>query len=445
MEASRLEWLSASDAARAVAEGAISSEQLVEACLARIRAVEPEVQAWHFLDPEHALTQARARDSDRREGRPCGPLHGVPVGIKDIIDTADMPTEDGTVLHAGRTPDRDATVVSMLRAAGAVIMGKTVTTECANSFAGKTRNPHDAAHTPGGSSSGSAAAVAAGMVPLALGSQTNGSVIRPASFCGVYGFKPTHGLIPRHGIMKLSRTLDHVGVFARTLEDAALAAQQLVGYDERDPDTRPRAAVPFLRVAQDEPPLPPRLAFVRTPLWDRVEPDAQEAFGELVALLGSQCEAFELPASLREAWDWHQTIMLAEMAANLEREWDKGRDRLSAPLRERLARGREVTALEYQKALACIAILNDGFEELFASYDAVLTPAAPGTAPKGLDSTGDPSFCTLWTLCGMPALSVPLMKGENGLPLGVQLVGARHGDARLLRTARWLVSRVQAD
>ncbi len=245
--------------------------------------------------------------------------------------------------------------------------------------------------------------------------------------------------------MKLSRTLDHVGVFARTLEDAALAAQQLVGYDERDPDTRPRAAVPFLRVAQDEPPLPPRLAFVRTPLWDRVEPDAQEAFGELVALLGSQCEAFELPASLREAWDWHQTIMLAEMAANLEREWDKGRDRLSAPLRERLARGREVTALEYQKALACIAILNDGFEELFASYDAVLTPAAPGTAPKGLDSTGDPSFCTLWTLCGMPALSVPLMKGENGLPLGVQLVGARHGDARLLRTARWLVSRVQAD
>ncbi|MSQ55101.1 MAG: amidase [Betaproteobacteria bacterium] len=445
MDASRLECLSASDAARAIAEGAISSEQLVEACLARIRAAEPEVQAWQFLDPEHALVQARARDLDRREGRPSGPLHGVPVGIKDIIDTADMPTEDGTVLHAGRTPDRDATVVSMLRAAGAVIIGKTVTTECANHFPGKTRNPHNPGHTPGGSSSGSAAAVAAGMVPLAIGSQTNGSMIRPASFCGVYGFKPTHGLIPRHGIMKLSRTLDHVGVFARTLEDAALAAQQLVGYDERDPDTRPRAAVPFLRVAQEEPPLPPRLAFVKTPLWDRVEPDAQEAFGELAALLGPQCDEFELPESLRDAWDWHRTIMQAEMAANLEREWDKGRDRLSASLRERLARGREVSALEYQKALARIAILNDGFEELFASYDAVLTPAAAGTAPKGLDSTGDPSFCTLWTLCGMPALSIPLMKGENGLPIGVQLVGARHGDARLLRTARWLVSRVQAD
>jgi len=241
MEASRLEWLSATDAARALAEGAVSSEQLVEACLARIRAAEPEVQAWQFLDPEHALVQARARDLDRSEGRPCGALHGVPIGIKDIIDTADMPTEDGTVLHAGRTPDRDATVVATLRAAGAVILGKTVTTECAYFHPGKTRNPHNSAHTPGGSSSGSAAAVAAGMVSLALGSQTNGSVIRPAAFCGVYGFKPTHGLIPRHGILKLSRTLDHVGFFGRTLEDIALLAEQLVGHDERDPDTRPRA------------------------------------------------------------------------------------------------------------------------------------------------------------------------------------------------------------
>src|SRR3970040_1771221 len=186
MDATRLEWVSATDAARAIAAGAARSEQLVEACLARIRASEPEVQAWHFLDPEHALAQARARDLDRSEGRPCGSLHGVPVGIKDIIDTADMPTEDGTVLHAGRTPDRDASVVAMLRAAGAVIMGKTVTTECATYTPGKTRNPHNPAHTPGGSSSGSAAAVAAGMVPLALGSQTNGSVIRPAAFCGVY-------------------------------------------------------------------------------------------------------------------------------------------------------------------------------------------------------------------------------------------------------------------
>jgi len=444
MDANRLEWLSATDAARAIAEGAVSSEQLVEACLARIRAAEPEVQAWHFLDPEHALTQARARDLDRKEGRAIGPLHGVPIGIKDIIDTIDMPTEDGTVLHAGRTPDRDATVVATLRAAGAVILGKTVTTECAYFHPGKTRNPHNSAHTPGGSSSGSAAAVAAGMVPLALGSQTNGSVIRPAAFCGVYGFKPTHGLIPRHGILKLSRTLDHVGLFARTLEDIALLAEQLVGYDERDPDTRPRARVPFVRTAAEEPPLTPQLAFVKTPVWDRATAETRDAFAELIEALGAQCEEYELPESLRAAWDWHRTIMDAEMAANLDLEWDKGRDRLSQPLRALLARGREVKAIDYQKALARMPVLHEGFEELFSRFDAVLTPSAPGTAPAGLEATGDPAFCTLWTLCGMPALNLPLMRGENGLPLGAQLVGARHGDARLLRSARWLVEQAQA-
>ncbi len=445
MDAGRLEWLSASDAARAIAAGAFSSEQLVEACLARIRAAEPEVQAWQFLDPEHALVQARARDLDHKEGRSTGPLHGVPVGIKDIIDTADMPTEDGTVLHAGRTPDRDAAVVAMLRAAGAVILGKTVTTECAYFHPGKTRNPHDPAHTPGGSSSGSAAAVAAGMVPLALGSQTNGSVIRPAAFCGVYGFKPTHGLIPRTGVMKLSRTLDHVGVFARTIEDIALIAEQLVGCDEGDPDTRPRARAPFCEIVAQEPPLPPMLAFVKGPAWGRAEEETKQAFAELVAELGDRVVEVELPGITQRALEWHRSIMQAEMAANLDMEWEKGRDRLSASLREQLARGREVIALDYQVALARIPILVEGFSEIFERCDAILTPAAPGTAPKGLDSTGDPSFCTLWTLLGMPALSLPLIRGESGLPMGLQLVGPRHGDARLLRTARWLAARIAQD
>ena len=443
MDATRLEWLSASDAARAISQGSISSEQLVEACLARIRAAEPQVQAWQYLDPEHALAQARARDLDHKEGRASGPLHGVPVGIKDIIDTTDMPTEDGTVLHAGRAPDDDATVVAMLRAAGAVIMGKTVTTECATFAPGKTRNPHNPEHTPGGSSSGSAAAVAAGMVPLALGTQTNGSVIRPAAFCGVYGFKPTHGLIPRQGILKLSRTLDQVGVFARTLEDIALLAEQLTGYDERDPDTRSRARIPFVQVAASEPPLTPRIAFVKTPLWERVDDETREAFAELAGVLGEQCEEFELPGSLREAWDWHRTIMEAEMALNFDLEWEKGRDRLSESLRDQLARGREVPALAYQKAVARIPTLNQGFDDLFARFDAVLTPSAAGTAPP-LATTGDPAFCTLWTLCGMPAISLPLMSGENGLPLGAQIVGPRGDDARLLRTARWFVSKAQA-
>ena len=443
--ADTLHWRSAADAARRIRDGVISSEELVDACLARIREVDDGVQAWTFLDPEHARRQARAADEWRRDGGPIGPLHGVPVGIKDIIDTADMPTENGSALHAGREPARDATVVTLLRAAGAVIMGKTVTTEFATYAPGKTRNPHDGAHTPGGSSSGSAAAVAAGMVPVALGSQTNGSTIRPAAFCGVYGFKPTHGLIPRPGVFELSRTLDHVGLFARSVEDIALLAEVLAAHDERDPDSRPRARVPIREVAASDPPLPPMFAFVKTGRWDRVAPDAQEAFAELAQTLGDRVEEVELSAAAEDALEWHRIVMEAEMAINLDREWVEGRERLSASLGAQLDRGRCIAALEYQRVLRRLPALREGLAELFEQrYDAILTPAAPGTAPAGLGATGDPSFCTLWTLAGLPAFSVPLMQGANGLPLGVQMVGPRHGDARLLRTARWLVARVQA-
>ena len=444
MDSSQLNWLSATDAARAIRDGAISSEELTGACLARVREVDDKVQAWAFLDPEHALNQARARDQERREGRPAGPLHGVPVAIKDIIDTEDMPTEDGSALHAGRTPAHDAKVVAMLRAAGAIIFGKTVTTELATYAPGKTRNPHNPEHTPGGSSSGSAAAVAAGMVPLALGSQTNGSVIRPASFCGAYGFKPTLGLIPRTGVLKLSGTLDQIGGFTRSVEDLALLGEQLIGWDEDDPDTRPRARPPLVETACAEPPLPPQLAFVKGPAWDRATEETKEAFAELVSALGDHVFEVDMAESTQPALDWHRTIMEAEMAANLDLEWEKGRDRISSSLRAQLERGRAVTALDYQRARARIPLLNAGFDNVFERCEAIVTPAAAGTAPRGLESTGDPAFCTLWTLCGMPALNLPLMQGENGLPLGVQLVGPRGSDARLLRTARWLVARVAA-
>jgi Asp-tRNA(Asn)/Glu-tRNA(Gln) amidotransferase A subunit family amidase len=282
------------------------------------------------------------------------------------------------------------------------------------------------------------------MVPLALGTQTNGSLIRPAAFCGIYGFKPTHGLISRHGVLKLSRTLDHVGVFARTIEDIALGCEVLVAGDEADPDTRPRARIPFCDIAADEPPLPPFLAFIKTPLWERADDDTREAFAELTEALGDRVVEVELPASALDALDLHRTIMEAEMAAALVNEYDRGRDRLSDSLRSQLERGRSITAFDYQSAVARISLLNEGFAELFDRCDAILTPAVPGTAPKGLDSTGDPSFCTLWSLCGMPALSAPLMQGANGLPLGIQLIGQRHRDARLLRTARWLVRQVCA-
>jgi Asp-tRNA(Asn)/Glu-tRNA(Gln) amidotransferase A subunit family amidase len=440
-----LHLISATEAARLIREGAISSQQLVEACLARVADTDEQVQAWAFLDRDHALAQARAADESRLSGRSIGPLHGVPVGIKDIFDTTDMPTENGSVLHAGRTPSRDATAVARLRAAGAVIMGKTVTTEFAYFSPGKTRNPHNPEHTPGGSSSGSAAAVAAEMVPLALGSQTNGSTIRPAAFCGIVGFKPTHGLISRHGVLTLSRTLDHVGLFARTIDDIALLAEQLVGYDERDPDTRPRARMPFVEIASEEPPLPPMFALVKTPHWERTDEETKEGFAELVQSLGAQVEEIELFPSATDAWTWHQTIMAAEMAANLEREWEKGRDRLSEALRLQLERGREVRAVDYQRAVTRVRPMYESFVELFEQrYDAIITPAATGAAPKGLASTGDPSFCTLWTLCGMPAVSLPLLQSTTGLPIGVQLVGPRAGDSRLLRTARWLAARVAA-
>ncbi len=445
MDLTNLHLISATEAARLIRDGVISSEQLVGACLSRIRDVDSEIQAWAFLDPDYALEQARAADALRLEGKSIGPLHGVPIAIKDIFDTADMPTENGSVIHAGRTPSCDATAVARLRAAGAVIMGKTVTTEFAYFSPGKTRNPNNPEHTPGGSSSGSAAAVAANMIPLALGSQTNGSTIRPAAYCGVVGFKPTHGLISRHRVFPLSRTLDQVGLFARSIDDIALLGEQLVGYDENDPDTRRRARIPFVEVAVEDPPLAPMFAFIKTPMWERADDETKDGFAEIIEHLGTQVEEVELFPSANEAWEWHQNIMSAEMALNLEREWKQGRDRLSEQLRTQIERGQEVRAIDYQRALVQIDSIHESFVELFEQrYDAILTPAAPGAAPKGIASTGDPAFCTLWTLCGMPAISLPLLQSTNGLPIGVQLVGPRLGDARLLRTARWLAARVAA-
>ena len=439
-----LNQLHAIDAARGIREGMFSSEQLVQSCLAQVQAADEAVRAWAFLDPEHALQQARAADEWRLEGRALGALHGVPVCIKDIIDTQDMPTEDGTVLHAGRTPMADATLVSRLREAGAVIMGKTVTTELATYAPGKTRNPHDPDHTPGGSSSGSAAAVAAHMVPLAVGTQTNGSVIRPAAYCGVFGFKPTFGLISRHGVLKQSRWLDQAGVFARCVEDLALIAESLVGFDEHDPDTRPVARPQLLATAMQDPPIRPWVMFIKTPVWDKAEVETQEAFAELVEHIGEPIMECELPAPFGQALDWHRTIMEADLAKNFDAEYERGADQLSASLRGQIERGRRVLAVDYNRALDKIPMLNGALNELFdLRCDVILTPATAGTAPRGLEFTGDPMFCTLWTLCGMPTVTLPLMQGENGLPLGVQLVGRRGDDARLLRVARWLVNHVQ--
>jgi len=439
----KLNWLTANQAAQGIRDGLFSSENLVTACIEQIQAREPEVQAWAYFDPEHALVQAKRADESRAAGKALGPLHGVPVGIKDIIDTGDMPTEDGTVLHSGRNPWHDAKVVELLRSAGAIIMGKTVTTELATYSPGKTRNPHNTEHTPGGSSSGSAAAVAAGMVPLAIGTQTNGSLIRPAAYCGIFGFKPTRGLISRQGILRQSEPLDQPGGFARSVEDLALLGKVLSAYDADEPGMTPRAPFPMLRVCNEEPPFPPKLALIKTPWWSQLDADTREGFGELVEYLSESVGEFVLPDSAAKVLDWHNTVMEADIAANYQTDFERGADKLSAKLCEQLERGRNIKAVDYLQALARIPVLTEALDEIFDRYDAILTPAVAGPAPHGLKSTGDPMFCTMWSFCGMPALNLPLLKAGNGLPVGIQLVGRVGDDARLLRTARWLVDTIK--
>lgn len=436
--------MTGAEAARRLASGEITAYEIVSACLAHIEAREPDVEAWVHLDADHALGQARRLDEWRARGHEIGPLHGVPVALKDIIDTSDMPTCNGTALHAGRQPRKDAAVTAQLRQAGAVILGKTVTAELAVYGPGKTRNPHDPTRTPGGSSSGSAAAVAAGMAPLSLGTQTAGSIIRPASYCGVFGFKPTHGTVSRTGVLLQSPPLDTVGVFARSVEDLALLSDTISAYDQQDRDMRPRSRGRSQVTATASPAATPLLAFVKTPVWDNnAEGATQAAFAELTEALGGQCDAVELPDVFAKAWDWQRTLQLADIAKNYGPLVETAPDSATEVLRAQIAEGRAITAVDYNAALEMREVLSAGLDQIFARYDAILTPATPGPAPPGLENTGDPVFNSLWTYCGVPCVSLPLLDVE-GMPLGVQLVGQRLNDGRLLRTANWLVQHVAA-
>ncbi|THD81367.1 amidase [Aliigemmobacter aestuarii] len=434
--------LSAVELRDRLASGGLRAVDLVEACLRRIEAIEPKVQAWAWLDGDHAIEQARRLDALRLSGRPIGPLHGLPVGLKDIIDTKGIPTENGTPIDAGRVPAEDAWIVTRLKAAGAIILGKTVTTECAFMHPGKTRNPHDTAHTPGGSSQGSAAAVAAGMVPLAIGTQTGGSVIRPAAFCGIVGMKPSFGLIPRTGILPQSPFLDTVGVFARSVEDCALLAEVLAGHDPADTTTEPVPMPRMLSVAQSKAPVAPMFAFLRPPGWDTADDEMKAAIAELAEVLGEQC--FEVPLDgFDDVAAIRQRINFAEMAKcyyGLER---RGRDRMSDVLKAAIDEGKAVLARDYLSALDWRRLTNAALDEIFERCDAILCPAAPGPAPAGLEGTGSAIFNGLWTLAGVPAVTLPVFTAENGLPMGVQLVGRRGDDARLLRTARWLAAHLE--
>ena len=418
-----LSTLSVREAARQISERRITAEALVTAYLERIEERESVVGAWQYLDRNQALTMARKRDAEA----PRGPLHGIPIAVKDLIDTVEMPTSYGSPIYRGHQPDADASCVALARAAGAIVLGKTVTTEFATFFPGKTANPRNPAHTPGGSSSGSAAAVADGMVPLAFGTQTAGSVIRPGAFCGCVAYKPSFGLINRAGVKPLADSLDTIGVFARSAEDAAFFAGVL----------SERPALRHLSSPQQV----TRFGLYRTPAWAQAEPATVAALDAArMALERAGATVMELPIApehegLSEAQD---TIMWFETVRALAHERIEHSAQLSPPLAQLIDAGMAVGADVYDQARVRTAEARAKLDAFFGPCDAVLVPAAPGEAPAGLGNTGDPIFNRMWTLLGVPCAALPARWSDNGLPTGVQLVGRVNDDARLLLCAAFL-------
>ncbi len=430
------------EAASAIRKGDMSSEDLTRAFLERIQAHEEMVQAFQWIDSSRALNLARRADEKRRSGAPLGSLHGIGIGIKDIVETQGIPTTMGSSVYEGFVPGRSATVVRRLEAAGAFVLGKTVTSEFAFFTPGKTRNPWNTAHTPGGSSSGSAAAVAMGFVPAAIGTQTNGSVIRPAAFCGVVGYKPTAGLIPLDGIHPFSPSLDQVGVFTRSVPDAAFMAAVL---EKKNPD--PAAISKNAIISSDVSPMtcPPRLAAVRSPVWHLADSNTRDHFLALVERLraaGATVEEQELPHVFERAHAVHHTIMFAEGAKIFAELQRRQRQRLSSRLNGLIDEGSGIGQSALARDLVQRDQLAGNMDTFLSGFDAAITPPAPGQAPPDLTQTGDPAFCTIWSLCGVPAVTIPAGQGPEGLPLGLQIIGPRLADDRVLSIAKWCVEAI---
>ena len=417
----KLNELTAREAVRRLAAREISAEDMARACLARIEERESTVGAWIHLDPDAALAQARKLDA----GPVVGALHGLPIGVKDVMDTIDMPTSYGSAAYPGHRPAADAAGVALARAAGALVLGKTVSTEFAWFHPGKTANPRDPRCTPGGSSSGSAAAVADAMVPLAFGTQTAGSIVRPASYCGVVGYKPTYGTLARAGIKPLADSLDTLGVLARTPGDAALLVGVLSGRDLLPP--------PGARA--------PRIALCRTHEWPAAQPEtaaALEHAAKSAARAGARVEDLALPREFSGLLQAQIDLMNSEAYRALASDRVHRRDRLSDTLKKLLDAAGKIDAARYDAArslaAACRAMLGDAF----ADADVILAPSAQGEAPRGLAATGDPIFCRIWTLLGVPVMNIPCSQGPNGLPVGVQIIGRIGDDARVVAAAEWL-------
>lgn len=440
MPSTDIALLSASQARALMEAGDLTSEALTRACLDRIGARDAQVSAWAYLDAEAALAAARAADLARAARHPQGKLAGIPVGVKDIIDTADMPTENGTAVHARRRPDADATIVAQLKSEGAIILGKTVTTELAFFGPGKTRNPKDPARTPGGSSSGSAAAVADYQVPLALGTQTAGSIIRPASYCGSIGYKPTFGYSSRTGVLTQSAPLDTIGGYGRTISDLALLIDSISGYDLADRDMTCGEKPSLVAALQSPFARAPRFAFVKSPAWSQADAGARSAIEAFARGFRARAEVVEtpLPADFEGSLRLQQIVQFADIAKNYGPIADANPDKVSIKLKEIIAEGRTFSSADYAAARAEREPLYDSLRPILVNYDAILTLAAPGPALLGLEATGSPMFNALWTYLGTPCISLPLL-AVDGLPLGVQLAGARGGDASLLKVANWLM------
>src|SRR5919202_802510 len=431
-----LNLLSATEAAGKIRSGEISSEELVQACLDRIEKREPAVRAWEFLDPELALAQARRCDACRD---PESPLHGVPIGIKDQFDTADMPTGYGSPIYEGHRPAADAESVARLREAGAIILGKTKLTEFALYHPTDTANPLDPARTPGGSSSGSAAAVADHMVPAATGTQTVGSIIRPASYCGVFGYKPTFGAIPRAGVLPLCASLDTVGLFARTVEDLELFAKAITRTHPRRPSSRIAQPTNF-HLRHPNQLRRPHIAFVRTQQWPELDTNTRDRLEKAAARLedrGADVDEVALPAKFGGLVEVQNTILKAELAPALSYEFENHPDRLSDLLYGIIEQGNSVGMDEYLEAQKLAAECRWESGRLFRDHDVLLAPSVRGEAPEGLGSTGDPLFLRMWTLLGLPCVSLPGIRGPNGLPLGAQVIGPMYGDGLALSVAGW--------
>ena len=414
--------LSAAEAARLIRNRALSCEELVRDCLARIALRDGAVQAWTHCDADQAIAQARALDN---ASTPHGPLHGIPIGVKDVLDTADMPTGYGSPIYRDHQPRADAACVSAARSAGALILGKTATTEFASTHPASTRNPHNLAHSPGGSSSGSAAAVADCMVPLAFGTQTGGSTIRPAAFCGVVGYKPSFNLINRAGLKFSAESLDTIGLFGRSVEDVALFAHAVSGQQTPGFDVT----------------TPLRIGLHRTPHWQQATAPAREALEQVaktLAAAGAQVQEFEFGPEWSALYEAQVLIMNYEAARATAWEARCHRDLLSAEFADRVDRGMAISHAQYQSALAQADACRERFATATSGVDLLLTPSAKGEAPAGLTSTGDSLFNRKWTLLGVPCVHLPTGKGPQGLPLGVQLVGSRGSDVAVLRAAHWI-------